>query len=346
MTLHNMKPIFRSILTAICLMLLTTNSTHAQDPIFSQFFAAPLTVNPAFAGNSDADWRVMVLRRNQWISSGVEPLNTTSISFDGKIVKQRDNDQNYIGAGVFFLQDYGLAGAYKSNSFNFAASSHISLDQDDRHSLAVGLSGSYSNTLIDFNQLTFAQQLSSSGFNRTLPTNEAYLNSIKPYYSASAGINYTFRTERASFDIGAAGYRFMRSARTALNDPNQLDPPRYNVSANFQSFVSDRMVLNASTMFAFEKNINSYNMGVNLGHFIGDETTEQPTIFNTGLWYRQNEAVIPYIGLVYGNVQGGISYDINMSSGKNFVGPLKTFEFSLIFRTPQKRANPIPCPWK
>lgn len=320
--------------------------TLAQDPIFSQFFASPLTVNPAFAGNSDADWRFMALRRNQWVASGVEPLNTTSLSFDGKLFRQKNNDQNYIGAGIFFLQDYGLSGAYKSNSFNLALSSHISLDQDDMHSLSVGLGGSYSNTLIDFSQLSFATQLSAAGFNRTLPTNEVYLNNIKPYYAAFGGINYTFRTDKSSFDFGVAGYRFVRTSRSALNDPNQFDQPRYNISANYQTFASDRMVFSASTMFAFEKNINSYNMGINLGHFIGDETIDEPTIFNTGIWYRQNEAVIPYIGLVYGNIQGGISYDINTSSGKNFLGPLKTFEFSLVFRSPQKRSNPIPCPWK
>lgn len=338
------KTFIYSILCSLTYLL--SVQLHAQDPIFSQFFSSPLTVNPAFAGNSDADWRLMALRRNQWISSGVEPLNTTSLSFDGKLFRQRNNEQNYIGGGVFFLQDYGLGGAYKSNSFNLALSSHVSLDQEDMHSISVGLGGSYSNTLIDFSQLTFAQQISSSGFNRTLPTNEAYLNNVKPYYAAFGGINYTFRTDRSSFDFGVAGYRFARTARSALNDPNQLDPPRYNVTANYQTFISDRMVFNASTMFAFEKNINSYNMGINLGHFIGDETAEQPTIFNTGLWYRQNEAVIPYIGLVYGNVQGGISYDVNTSSGKNFIGPLKTFEFSLVFRSPQKRPNPIPCPWK
>ncbi|MFN3665311.1 MAG: PorP/SprF family type IX secretion system membrane protein [Sediminibacterium sp.] len=336
----------RKYCAILAILFSSVQTLHAQDPIFSQFYSSPLTVNPALAGNGDADWRIMALRRNQWIASGVEPLNTTSLSFDGRLFKQKDNDQNYIGGGIFFLQDYGLGGAYKSNSFNLAVSSHVSLDQDDMHGLSVGLGGSYSNTLIDFSQLSFAQQLSSAGFNRTLPTDEPYLNSIKPYYAAFAGINYTYRTDRSSFDIGFAGYRFVRTARSALKDPNQLDPPRYNINANYQTFLSDRAVFNANIMFVTEKSVNSYTAGINLGNIIGDASNEQPTIINTGVWYRQNEAVIPYLGLVYGNVQGGISYDVNMSNSKNFVGPLKTFEFSLIFRSPQKRANPIPCPWK
>ena len=37
----------------------------AQDPVFSQFFAAPLQLNPAFAGVSHAP-RFMLNHRNQW----------------------------------------------------------------------------------------------------------------------------------------------------------------------------------------------------------------------------------------------------------------------------------------
>ncbi|NCT94085.1 MAG: type IX secretion system membrane protein PorP/SprF [Chitinophagaceae bacterium] len=320
---------------------------RAQDPIFSQYFASPLSVNPALAGNGDANWRLMGLRRNQWISAGVEPLNTTSLSFDGRLFKQRDNDQNYIGGGLLFLQDYGLSGAYKSNSVSLAISSHISLDADDLNGLSAGLGFSYANTLIDFNRLAFPSQISYTGFNRSLPTNEVYLSSIKPYYSAFAGINYTYKTESSSFDIGFAGYRFIKSQRSALKDPNQFDPPRYNLHANYQSFLGERVVFNANLMFAFEKTITSYNGGINLGYIIGDyDAEEHPTIFNTGLFYRHNEAIIPYVGLRYGNVQGGVSYDINTSNTNSYVGPLKTFEFSLIFHSPEKRRSPVPCPWK
>ncbi len=320
---------------------------HAQDPIFSQFFASPLTVNPALAGNGDANWRLVGIRRNQWISAGTDPLNTTSLSFDGKLYKNKYDEHNYIGGGLLFLQDNGLAGAYKSSSFNFALSSHLSLDADDVQGISAGIGGTYSNTIIDFSQLSFASQLSSSGFNRTLPTNEAYMSSIKPYYSAFAGITYTLRTETTNFDIGIAGYRFFRTAKSALQDANQFDPPRYNVHADFQTYLNDRLVFNANSMLVFENNINSYSVGVNFGNILGDAYTEgNPTILNTGLWYRQHEAVIPYIGLGVGNVLGGLSYDVNISNSKNTIGPLQTFEFSLIYRSPSRSRSTIPCPWR
>ena len=119
----------------------------AQAPILSQYFASPLSINPALAGNGYSSWRIMAVRRNQWISAGVDPLNTTSISLDGKLLKQKGNENNYLGAGFLIVQDKGLGGAYKNNSFNLAFSSHISLDPEDAHSLAGGLGGSFNNTV-------------------------------------------------------------------------------------------------------------------------------------------------------------------------------------------------------
>jgi type IX secretion system PorP/SprF family membrane protein len=326
--------------------LLSMNSTivHAQDPVFSQFYSSPLSVNPALAGNGDANWRVIANRRSQWIGEGLDPLNTTSISFDGKLFRQAGKEVNYIGGGLLFLQDRGLSGAYKSNSFHFIASSHVGLDENDAHGLSIGLGGSYSNTLIDFSQLSFPQQLSSSGFNRSLPTMEPYLSNVKPYFSLFAGITYTFTGESSNFDIGVSGYRFMKTNRSALNDTEQTDPPRYNIHADFQTFLTNRLVFNTNAMYVLESNLNSYTVGVNFGQMLDE--TEQPTIINAGLWYRNNDAVIPYLGMVYGNLQVGLTYDISVSSSRSISGGLKTYEFSLVFRSPQKRANPVPCPWK
>jgi type IX secretion system PorP/SprF family membrane protein len=325
--------------------ILACGKLSAQDPIFSQFYSSPLSVSPALAGNGDADWRVVGLHRSQWIASGVDPLTTSSLSFDGKLFRQRDNEKNYIGGGILFLQDKGLGGAYKSNSFTGILSSHVSLDGEDMNGLSLGLGGTYSNTVIDFNQLDFASQLSSSGFNRTLPTSEPYLSQIKPYFAMSAGIAYTYSGETSGFDIGVSGYRFFKTQRSALSDPNQLDPARYNIHANYQSYLSEKFVFNAAALYVFESNITSYTVGVNIGSILTQGDQVQPTVLNTGLWYRKSEAVVPYVGLMVGNVTGGLSYDVNTGSSSS-LGSLKTFEFSLIFRSPQKKANPIPCPWK
>ncbi len=340
----NIARIYRQGTLLLALCFLCQSKLFAQDPVFSQFYSSPLSVNPALAGNGMADWRIVANRRSQWVGEGLDPLTTTSLSFDGKLFRQGGKEANYIGGGLLFLQDRGLSGAYTSNSFHFIGSSHVSLDDIDTHGLSIGLGGSYSSTMIDFAQLSFSQQLTSSGFNRTLPTSEPYLMNIKPYFSMFAGITYTYTGDNDNFDIGVSGYRFVKTSRSALNDRDQVDPPRYNFHADYQTYLSPRTVFNTNAIYVLESNSNSYTVGVNFGRILDE--SDQPSVLNAGLWYRGGEALIPYLGMVYQNLQFGFTYDINISPSSGNASGLKTYELSLVFRSPQKRQNLIPCPWR
>ena len=57
------------------------NEVKGQDPIFSQFYAAPLQLNPAFAGNTYAPF-IAVNYRNQWSGfNNFQTYNTYAASF-------------------------------------------------------------------------------------------------------------------------------------------------------------------------------------------------------------------------------------------------------------------------
>jgi Type IX secretion system membrane protein PorP/SprF len=57
----------RKILLASVIVMFAL-SAYAQDPHFSQFFASPLTLNPAFTGKFDGEWRLAANHRDQWPS--------------------------------------------------------------------------------------------------------------------------------------------------------------------------------------------------------------------------------------------------------------------------------------
>lgn len=341
-----MKNIYRYfILLLAAVFAMAGNRAFAQDPIFSQFFSSPLSISPALSGNGDADWRLVGNLRSQSLSNGGGSLNTKSLSFDGKLFRQKTKPTNYIGGGLLFLQDAGLGGAYKTTNITGMVSSHVDLDGEDIHGLSVGLGGTYSNTLIDYDALSFGSQLGSAGFNRTLPTGETYLTQVQPYFSLSAGATYTWYGEYSNFDIGVAGYRFMKTVRSAMNDTAQVDPPRYNFHADFQGSIDERNVFSAAAMYVLENDLSTYTLGVNFGRIL-DESEALPTVINLGLWYRGNQAVIPYAGIMYKGLQLGLTYDLNVGSSKNAVGALKTFELSLVFRSPKRAGRGLPCPWK
>ncbi|NBP57926.1 type IX secretion system membrane protein PorP/SprF [bacterium] len=65
-------------------MLLVMGTTaYSQDPHFSQFFAAPATVNPAYTGVFDGVARINTNFRQQWTNLG-SPYTTGFASFDLK----------------------------------------------------------------------------------------------------------------------------------------------------------------------------------------------------------------------------------------------------------------------
>ena len=71
----------------------------AQDPHFSQFFASPLTLNPAFTGKFDGSWRLAANHRDQWPSIP-KAYVTTSASFDFPILKNSIPENDVFGVGT------------------------------------------------------------------------------------------------------------------------------------------------------------------------------------------------------------------------------------------------------
>ena len=116
-----------------------------------------------------------------------------------------------------------------------------------------------------------------------------------------------------------------------------MDQPRYNVHADFQTYLNDRLVVNFNTVYISESFANTMVVGANFGRIMAME--ELPTVLNVGLWYRKGTttSLIPYLGIMYKNMQAGITYDVNIINAKNnSTGLLRTFELSLIVRKPGK----------
>src|SRR3989337_4605019 len=94
---------YRILLLFCVLMLALDSSVTAQDPQFSQFYAAPLYLNPAMAG-ATGQARAGINYRNQWPAIDAK-FTTLSAYFDYYI-----QDKNS-GVGLILTRDIeGLAG--------------------------------------------------------------------------------------------------------------------------------------------------------------------------------------------------------------------------------------------
>jgi len=332
----------------IIFSLIFVRSLNAQDPGFSQFFSSPLNINPALTANINADWRLISNFRNQWIGPA-SPYVTGTISYDSKIFQNKipnvETEGNIIGAGGMLMFDHAMSGVVKSTYASFNLSYNIKLIEDDYHKQRIGLGfgAIYGRRHIDFSRVDFEEQFTGFGFNTNLPTGETALSNMKPYFSASAGIVYSYSTQKSNFDIGVAGFHLNKPKQTFLEDKQQYLAMRKVAHANFETFINERVVLNTNAIYQFQSEANYFSVGGALGYYLDDAAE---SLLTGGLWYWSKNALIPYVSLAYKDFQFGASFDITTSKLNQATRKPKTWELSLILRGIKKPSAVIPCPWK
>ncbi len=292
-------------------MLIVVRFVKAQDPSFSQFFSSPLNINPALTARINSDWRVISNFRDQWIGPA-SPYATGTISYDTKALQNKipnvHEEKNILGIGGMLMYDYAMDGIMKSTYGSANLSYNIVLANGPVvHRLGVGFGGTYGRRTVDFSRLTWEEQwVGYSGFNTNLPSGEAALSNMKPYFSLSLAM-------------------------------------RKVIHANFETYLNNGLVLNTNAIYQFQDEAKYYSFGAGFGYYLPDNPD---VILNAGLWYWSKNAVIPYIGFAYKDFQLGLSYDLTISKlDKASIKP-KTFELSLIFRGIKEPTQIIPCPWK
>jgi type IX secretion system PorP/SprF family membrane protein len=348
-----------------CTMMI---QSYGQDPNFSQFFSSPLNINPALTGNIKGKWRVISNYRSQWIGPA-SPYNTGTISFDDKIFQNVAGnyvDENTrVAVGGMMMYDQAMGGVLKSSyaSFNVSGNirlkegrrlemngshirhnSHIKMDEGAEHRLGVGLGAIYGHKRVDFSKLSFGEQFTGFGFDTNLPTGESALSNMKPYVSASAGILYSYVNENTNFDLGVSAFHFNKPKQTVLNDDKQFLASRYVIHGNFETFLTDQVILNTNGVYQYQSAASYFSVGGALGYYLPSD--DKDVIVNAGLWYWSKNALVPYLGFTYGNFQVGLTYDITISGLNDVSQKPKTFELCLILRGDGKPDGIIPSPWK
>jgi type IX secretion system PorP/SprF family membrane protein len=311
-------------------LIIAMMSLHvmAQDPHFTQFYYAPFSVNPAYAGVFDGQARVVANYRNQW--GNISPFSTAAVSADMKLGIQDENMSNPFNVGVQLMNDRSMKGAFQSNYATLAASYFVKLDYEGRNSLGAGFSGSYGSRRIDFSGLSFDQQLTTNGFDRSIPTGESALQALKPFASLGAGL--LFRHENSDMgefmDVGVSAFHFNKPRQSVLDDKNQFVPLRISCQFSYQKYLDDFLMLNLRGLYQSQASVTYYQAGLSLAKLIN----ESNDLVGAGLWYRTGDAVSPYVFMEYRKLLIGFSYDVAVNDLKKGSRPAKSLELSLQWR--------------
>jgi type IX secretion system PorP/SprF family membrane protein len=337
----------KKLLLTLSLIIGLTAASFAQDPNFSQFFASPLTLNPALTGKFDGTFRVAGNYRNQWPSIN-NAFVTKTASADFHLMKNYLADIDRWGVGLLFMNDQNGNGAIATNQFSFSTAYHKGLDEDGYHQIGVGFQGSYTDKRLNVAILDFEDELTALGF--TGNTAEIFpQNGLQvKYMDINAGVLYNGSTNGYNnFYLGASMYHINRpketfqggqyylNARTTLQGGGRLPTNQFNA-------------FHFSANYSFQANANNLMFGgayaLNLNY---DE--ENPVNVYMGAWARFNnvtDALIPYVGLEFGDFHIGATYDVNISSLQPASNMRGGVELSLIYikKPVDRNLKKLNCP--
>lgn len=325
---------------------------NAQDPHFSQFYASPLLLNPALTGAFPGNVRASGSYREQWPSI-MYPFKTGSFSIDGNILHDKIGESDIFGIGLTGIFDNTNNGGLKSNTLSPSISFHKTLYKDDNatYSIGGGFMASMNTKILDYSKLVFGQQLTPQGYDSNLPTGENKNGFTSVSFDYSAGLVYSAISEDDSYYIGGSVFH-LNQPKENLNGTTHQIIPRYVVHAggSFLSGTSNRLYLSSVYMKAetYTELIFGAVYGLGLLNTYSYDNQKNDITVLAGVWYRYKDAVIPYIGIEVGNVRGGLSYDVNVSSlhaASNLKGGFElsmsyTFATSEAAKTRQKTQCP------
>jgi len=328
----------------IVFFVLLTHVTVAQDPIFSQFFQAPLYLNPGFTGLTPQQ-RLVLNNRIQW--PGLPQAFTTyALSYDVRL------DELNSGLGALLTTDrIGSANWYTTNLTLFYS---YSIRLSKKMVLSPGASYGYGINGLDRTKLILGDEIEfNSG---------GQVQSLDPALSRLGNDQY------ADFSSGLVLYTKVWWVGLSFNHINQPNlsiintvthlPMKITFTTGARLAIKSKRKVDKHTYltpsFIFQKQATFTQLTIGVNYhidpiFIGVSYRGKPYEKNQ-LGLASQDAMIFQFGLLFKNFVFSYSYDFNVSALANVSGGAHEVAVSYVFQTKlsvpknKKRSGIIPCP--
>lgn len=299
---------------------------HAQDPQFTQFYANPLYLNPAFAGSKRCP-RIALNTRLQWTGISAN-YRTYAASYD------MDIDVMHGGLGLRFMRDE--AGQATITSHNLALMYSYRMKISRKLSARIGAEVGFIQRSLDVSKLTFGDMIDDRyGF--IYATQEVFNNADKIMFDAGAGaVIYS-----DIFYGGVAFHHITEPNEGFLSPLNKL-PFKFTAHAGAMIPIgrnrryAGEAFFSPNVLFQLQRSFYQLNIGLYAGKgpFVG------------GIWYRTNDSFIALLGFQKGIFKIGYSYDITISRLTNATAGTHEISLGLQFgcREPRKKFRTVRCP--
>jgi type IX secretion system PorP/SprF family membrane protein len=300
---------------------------NAQDLHFSQYFNTPLLVNPANTGfNPDYDFRLGGNYRNQWANVST-PYKTMGIWADTKLFANRF-ENGWMGAGISLMKDAAGSGNLSATTAVATVAYHQMIGYNSL--LSAGFGVGYVSKRIDISKLTFDNQWNGKFFDVTIPSNEPFAYSQTSYMDLQMGLNYAyFASENLYFNAGLS-ISHVNTPRETFYDPavsNNRISRRYTAFVNSSIKIQNLWIVNPNLYISKMGNAWETVIGFNANRDLSGDGTNQ---FIVGLYYRNQDALIPMMGYQVNDLRFTINYDATISSLSSQNNTMGAYEISII----------------
>ncbi len=295
----------------LLLMCFSVCRMQAQDVVFSQFFAAPLELNPALTGLTHAP-RVILNYRNQWPAIP-NAYTTYAVSYDQYFDKVNS------GFGVNILTDSEGGGIYTTNRIDFSYAYDLRIEGDIF--LRGGLEAGFVQKRLDWNRLVFLDQIdpitgATDGSGNPFPTEENQpdnLSTIYPDFSAGVLVySPVFYGGIALKHINAPDEKLLLTETDFAQRPVLYSVHAgAEIALNSSNKNASRAFISPNVIFARQADFGQINTGAyaQAGYVFG------------GVWYRyafsNADAAIFLVGFQKDVFKIGYSYDLTLSQLSN-----------------------------
>ena len=310
-----------------------------QDLHFSQYFNAPLLINPANTGFiPDADWRIGGHFRNQWNSLIAAPYKTVSFFADAQLLRNHI-ENGWLGIGAYILSDQSGSGNLKSTKVYGSLAYHQQLG--DHSLLSAGFNMGWANKRIDVSKLTFPSQFNGFFFDHTVITSDypVLTNTSISYFDMQAGMNYAYFPDDEVYIN--AGYSISH-----VNKPQESffssNPDSSRIAMRHIGFVNalfklnEQWIINPNLFYSNQARAFEWVIGMNLSYNLSEKGEKQ---LIAGCYYRVGDAAVPMIGFELNKLRFTFSYDVTTSSLNKFNNGMGASEFSLLKKSFYNESN-------
>lgn len=320
----------------------TMAELQAQDPHFSQYYAAPLYLNPALSG-MEKDILFGINYRTQWRSIDF-PYTSTQFSMIHPIYKKGVAYTHLGGVGLSFFNDVaGESGSFKTLGINVSGAYNIYLPFDKRQTVSLGIQAGFFQKRINFDNLRWGSQYNPFiGYDNKIDPSVGDVSEQAMFPVINAGLMWYFNPDKEKY----LKSEFRAFAGMAVSNINQPDeslykdgsshlPMLYKLHGGLDFRIVRGLKLSPNFFVMQQHNLRQVNIGTYLTvDVFNNPYTRQASKVEIlmGFWQRMNDSMIFSVGLNTKNVTAGVSYDLNSSSLRYQTRGRGALEISVSYR--------------